>query len=71
MGSNIAQNQQIDRDFLLSLGFTKIITEEKEKNSHWFVANNPELQIRVAVNLSPMVQKTPFTYLTLETAHKG
>jgi len=65
------QNQQIDRNFLISLGFTKIINEQVEKYSHWFVAVNTELQVQVAVNLSPLVQRTPFTYLTLETANKG
>lgn len=63
---------RVNKDILTDLGFTKVITEQVEENSHWYVAINPEAKLRVAVNLNPIVHRTdPLLYLTLETYGDG
>lgn len=55
----------LTRENVRALGFTQILTEESEKNSHWYVAVNPSKGLRIAINFK---RRDNRSYFTLDTS---
>ena len=56
---------RITREFLIELGFTIVIKEDKYGRIHWFVADNKVFNMRVFINLEHH-SFCGLSYLTLE-----
>lgn len=55
----------LTRENVRALGFTKVLTEVIEKNSHWYVALNPSKELRIAINFK---RRDDRSYFTLDTS---
>lgn len=55
----------LTRESVRALGFTQVLTEEIEKNSHWYVAVNSSKSLRIAINFK---RRDNRSYFTLDTS---